>query len=524
MNITAQQIIESIPFRFRAEKAENYTATFQFEITGDENLQYTVTINNGKCELQKGLTGKPDCTIKTKASIYVELETGKANPKMALMMGKIKVSNLAAMMQFAKCFRKFQTIDNRPSTMNNPGGQSSIVNRPVKHGPLAGVKIIDFTRLLPGPLATMFLADLGADVIKVEDPDNPDYIRGFAPQINGMSMLYLSLNRNKRSLAVNTLSKEGKQIIYDLIKTADVLIEQYRPGVMKEMGFGYEELSKLNPKLIYVSITGYGQTSSRAMDAGHDLNYIAIAGALGITGAANGDITIPGFQLADIAGGSYMAMNAVTAALYQRERTGKGEWIDVAMTDAAVPFTALQFAAYQGTKQNIPRAGFELSGAMANYNVYKCKDGKQVALGSLEPKFWNKFCAKVGRTDWNEKLLQQGEELQKLKQEVKELFLTKPREDWLELFKGEDFCFTTINELPDMETDTYLNERNMFVENEHAAVGKYKTINQPLKFLQTKFDNNWSAPDLGDDSLTVLKELNYNEEQIKELMNKNVIK
>lgn len=126
---------------------------------------------------------------------------------------------------------------------------------------------------------------------------------------------------------------------------------------MKEMGFGYEELSKLNPKLIYVSITGYGQTSSRAMDAGHDLNYIAIAGALGITGAANGDITIPGFQLADIAGGSYMAMNAVTAALYQRERTGKGEWIDVAMTDAAVPFTALQFAAYQGTKQNIPRAG-----------------------------------------------------------------------------------------------------------------------------------------------------------------------
>ncbi len=524
MSITARQIIESIPSRFRPEKAQGYSLVFHFDISGEETIQCTVFINDGSCKLIEGLKNAPDCVLKTKASTYVELETGKANPQMALMTGKIKISNIAAMMQFAKCFRKFSTIDNRSSTVDKTNGQLSMVNRPVKQGPLAGVKIIDFTRLLPGPLATMFLADLGADVIKAEDPDNPDYIRGFAPQINGMSMLYLSLNRNKRSLAVNTLSKEGKQIIYDLIKTSDVLIEQYRPGVMKEMGFGYEELSKLNPKLIYVSITGYGQVSSRAMDAGHDLNYIAIAGALGITGSENGDITIPGFQLADIAGGSYMAMNAVTAALYQRERTGKGEWIDVAMTDAAVPFTALQFAAYQGTKQNITRAGFELSGALANYNVYKCKDGKQVALGSLEPKFWNKFCARVGRADWNEKLLQQGEELQKLKQEVKELFLTRTREEWLEYFKNEDFCFTTINELPDMEKDTYLTERNMFVENEHAAVGKYKTINQPLKFLQSKFDNNWSAPDLGDDSLTVLKELNYNDEQIKELMNKNVIR
>ncbi len=522
MNITAQQIIESIPTRFRAEKAENYSAVFQFEITGDEALQYTVTIANGKCELQQGLHGNADCTIKTKASVYVDLEAGKANPQMALMMGKIKVSNLAAMMQFAKCFRKFTATENRPLTMAN--SQSTMVNRPAKQGPLTGVKIIDFTRLLPGPLATMFLADMGADVIKVEDPDNPDYIRSFAPQINGMSMLYLALNRNKRSLALNTLSKEGKQVIYDLVKTADVLVEQYRPGVMKDMGFGYEELSKLNPKLIYVSITGYGQVSSKAMDAGHDLNYIAIAGALGITGSANGDITIPGFQLADIAGGSYMAMNAVTAALYQRERTGKGEWIDVAMTDAAVPFTALQFAAYQGSKQDIPRAGFELSGALANYNVYKCKDGKHIALGSLEPKFWNRFCAKVGRTDWNDKFLQQGEELAKLKSEVKDLFLTRSRVEWLEYFKGEDFCFSTINDLPDMEEDVYLNERNMFVENEHAAVGKYKTINQPLKFLHAKFDNNWSAPDLGDDSVSILQELNYSNQQIEEFKTNNIVK
>ena len=521
MNITAQQILESIPLRFRAEKAQNYAAVFHFDISGDETIQYTVTIANEKCDLQKGLNGKADCVIKTKASVYVDLETGKANPQMALMLGKIKVSNLAAMMQFAKCFRRFQTTDNRPQTTDNREQRTE--NRKQKTGPLEGVRIIDFTRLLPGPIATMFLADMGADVIKVEDPDNPDYIRSFEPRINGISMLYLALNRNKRSLALNYLSAEGKQIIYDLVKTADVLIEQYRPGVMKDLGFGYEELAKLNPKLIYVSVTGYGQHSSKAMDAGHDLNYVAIAGALGITGNAS-EITIPGFQLADIAGGGYMAMNAVTAALYQRERTGKGEWIDVSMTDAAVPFTALQFAYHQGTKNNLARGAFELSGAMPNYNVYKCSDEKFVALGSLEPKFWSKFCAKVGKAEWNDMFLLQGEALEKLKKEVSALFLTKTRSEWLEEFKHEDFCFTTINDLSDIEQDVFLNERKMFSENEHPAAGKYKTINQPLKFLHNDFYNNKSAPDLGDDTGAILGELKYDTDRIQSLKSKNVVK
>lgn len=521
--ITAQQILESIPQRFRPEKAEGYNTIFQFDISGEESLQYTVIIANGKCELEKGLNGNADCIIKAKALVYVDLETGKANPQMALMMGKVKVSNLAAMMQFAKCFRRFSAEGTRDEGQVT-GEIQNVVTRKAKEGPLSGVTIIDFTRLLPGPLATMFLADMGADVIKVEDPDNPDYIRSFEPQVNGMSMFYLSLNRSKRSLAINYLSAEGKQVMYDLVKKADVLIEQYRPGVMKDMGFGYEELAKINPKLIYVSVTGYGQLSSKAMHAGHDLNYIGIAGALGITGTGDDNITIPGFQLADIGGGSYMAMNAVLAALYQRERTGKGDWVDVSMTDAALPFNALQFAAYQGTKQAIPRAGFELNGQIPNYNVYKCADGKFVALGSLEPKFWDKFCARVYKPEWAGSFLKKGEELIKLKQEVAELFLNKTRAEWLEYFKNDDFCFTTINELPDLENDAYLNERGMFVENEHAAVGKYKTINQPLKFLQTKFDNNWSAPELGSDSAAILKELNYDEARIAALKNKSIIK
>jgi crotonobetainyl-CoA:carnitine CoA-transferase CaiB-like acyl-CoA transferase/putative sterol carrier protein len=515
MNVTALQIIESIPSRFRAEKAQQYHTVFHFDISGEETLQYTVTISNGKCELKKGLEGIADCTIKTKASVYVDLETGKANPQMALMTGKVKVSNLSAMMQFSKCFRKF--------SFESSAVKTSLNNRKTKTGPLSGVKIVDFTRLLPGPLATMFLAQMGADVIKIEDPDNPDYIRDFEPRIKGVSMFYLALNNSKRSFAVNYLNEEGRKIIYNLVKQADVLIEQFRPGVMKEFGLSYEQLQQINPRLIYVSITGYGQTSSKAMDAGHDLNYIALAGALGITGNEN-EVIIPGFQLADIAGGGYMAMNAVTTALYQREKTGKGEWVDLSMTDAALPFSVLQFAAHQATKKNMERGKFELSGALPNYNVYRCKDNKWVALGSLEPKFWNKFCNKTDHPEWSQLFLLKGDELEKIKQQVRELFLSKTQTEWIEYLNKEDICVTPVNQIADLENDIYLNTRQLFATNKHNTVGNYKTINQPLKFKQTNFDNHWSAPELGEDSALVLKEMNYSDEDIARLKSANIIK
>ncbi|MBS1611333.1 MAG: CoA transferase, partial [Bacteroidetes bacterium] len=450
---TAKQILESIQQRFRPEKAQGYNTIFHFDITDSESLQYTVQISDAQCQVQQGLHGTADCVVTSSASTYIALETGAANPQMALMSGEVQVSNIAAMMQFSKCFRKLDV----GSPMSDE--KKHAPSRPEKKGPLAGVRILDFTRLLPGPMATMFLADMGADVIKIEDPDNPDYIRDFEPRSNGMSILYLSLNRNKRSLALNYLSAEGKQTILDLAKTADVLVEQYRPGIMQQMGFGYEALKQINPRLIYVSITGYGQQSSMAMAAGHDLNYIAIAGALGITGTAGGAPVVPGFQLADIAGGSYMAMNAVMAALYQREKTGKGEWVDVSMTDAALPLSALQFAYQQGTKQGIGRGEYELSGGLANYNVYKCADGKYIALGSLEPKFWNKFCARAGKPEWQTEFVKKGEALENLKRDVAVFFVTKTRSEWVEYFKQDDICLTVINELDELEHDPYLNER-----------------------------------------------------------------
>lgn len=522
MKITAQQILESAPLRFRPEKAQTLNTIFHFDISGDENFQYTLTIKAGTCSLTKTFEGTANCLVKTSAKVYVDLETGKANPQMALMMGRVKVSNIAEMMQFAKCFRKFDEKYLQRTEVREQKSEINTIREPRK-GPLAGVRIIDFTRLLPGPLATMFLADMGAEIIKIEDPDSPDYVRDFEPQINGTSAFYYALNRNKKSLAINFLSAEGKSLIYDLVKTADVLMEQYRPGVMKNFGFDYETLKAINPKLIYVSITGYGQTSSMAQAAGHDLNYISIAGMLGITGNEKDEPIIPGFQMADIAGGSYMAMNAVTAALYQREKTGKGDFVDVAMTDCVLPFAALPFAEYQASKNRQKRGQFQLSGGLANYNVYKCSDGKFVAVGSLEPKFWNKVCARLGKPEWSEKIMGDAAIQAEIKKEVAELFLQKTRDEWVAFFAQDDICITKINEIDELRNDSYLNERGLFTDFEVEGT-TVSTIQQPLKFKSLPESANWVAPKLGEDTASILKSLNFSEEKISDLITKNVIK
>ena len=255
MEITAKRILESAPRRFRPEKAEGIEQCVHFEIKGTEDFCCTITIKNGVCNIESGWAGTANCTVKTLEKVYIDLETGKANPQMALMMGKIKVSNISEMMKFSKLFRKFD-----PKYLEDTAEkkQHKSIERPILDGPLKGIKIIDFTRLLPGPLATMFLADMGAEVIKVEDPDSPDYVRDFEPTLGDTSAFYYALNRNKKSLAVNYLSPAGKELIISLVKTADVLIEQFRPGAMKHFGLDYETLSAINPKLIYASITGYG--------------------------------------------------------------------------------------------------------------------------------------------------------------------------------------------------------------------------------------------------------------------------
>lgn len=373
------------------------------------------------------------------------------------------------------------------------------MSRKPQQGPLQGIRILDLSRLLPGPLATQMMADLGAEVIKIEDPKAPDYTRFFPPQKGSLSLNYLSINRSKKSITLDLKSETGVNKFFELVKTADIVIDSFRPGVLQKMGLDYESAKKHNEKIIYVAVTGYGYNGPYKYKAGHDLNYIGYAGMLGLTGDKDKPV-IPACQTADVAGGSYPTIVACLSALWARERTGKGQFVDVAMTDCVMPLLSMQFGEALNANVQLRRGEPMLSGGMANYNVYKCKDEKWIALGSLEPKFWQGVCVMLGKPDWMPRMMPVPEMVEALKKDLQELFLTKTRDEWVKEAEGHDICLSPILDLEEVEKDAHLNEREMFFEMEHADYGKVKGVNQPFKFSETPAKPSWGAPLMGEDN------------------------
>ncbi len=276
----------------------------------------------------------------------------------------------------------------------------------LKPGTLEGVTVLDLSRLLPGGYCSLLLADAGADVIKVEDTGMGDYVR-WAPPFYGSdeqqglgtrSGLYLALNRGKRSIRLDLKTDEGRDALLRLVRDADVLLESFRPGVLDRLGVGYETLKAENPKIIYCAITGYGLTGPNVTRAGHDTNYLALGGLLGLTGATDGPPVSAAGQIADIGGGGLMATFGILAALWERERSGEGQLVDVSMTDGAQSWLAMVAGAYFADGK-VPVRGQEmLNGGVACYLPYECADG-WISCGALEPKFWQAFCAGTGRED-----------------------------------------------------------------------------------------------------------------------------
>lgn len=386
--------------------------------------------------------------------------------------------------------------------------------------PLSGIKILDLSRLLPGPLATQMLADMGAEVIKIEDLNSPDYIRFFPPFVGDDSALYLSLNRNKRSIALNLKSQEGKELFFALVKSADVVVEQFRPGVLDKMGMGYTQAKAINPKIIYVSVTGFGQTGPYAQKAGHDLNYIAMSGLLANIGTKERPV-IPGVQIADVSG-SYAAVNGCLAALLQRTKTGEGQHVDISMTDSAMPFATLIHAASWADGRNIERENFQLSGELVNYNVYETADAKFVALGALEPKFWITFCDAVNKPEWKNSTFAPADEIQKLKEEVSALFKSKTRTEWEQFSELHDVCLSPVLENSELAQNENLLHRNMVVTMENRTK-KLNTIGAAIKFSGSGHQTPKAAPKLGQDTLSVLEEIGISEEKIAALKQAGVI-
>lgn len=293
---------------------------------------------------------------------------------------------------------------------------------------LEGLKILDLTRLLPGAFCTQILADLGAEVIKIEQPLSGDYNRAFTPLNKVESGSFLLLNRNKQSITLNLKSEQGKQILLDLARDADVLIEGFRPGVMRRLGLAYETLSEINPRLIYCAISGYGQDGPDHLKAGHDLNYMAQAGALQLFGKAGEGPMVPGLSIADVGGGSLMATTGILSALHARHRTGKGQLVDVSMHDGSISWLALHAAdsLFAGIE---PRGGERpFIGQAPCYNVYRCADGKYFALGLIEAHFWLRFCQHLQLEELENEQWPTGERCVQQKQLLASLFARQSRD------------------------------------------------------------------------------------------------
>jgi len=392
--------------------------------------------------------------------------------------------------------------------------------------PLEGIKVLDLTRLLPGPYGTMLLGDLGAEVIKVEEPQQGDYARWNPPHITGIGSRHLLLNRNKKSVTLNLKMAEGKAIFLKMVEDgADVLIEQFRPGVMDRLGLGYKDLEKVNPRLIYCSLTGFGQDGPYKNVAGHDINYIGIGGILGTTGLKGGPLVIPGTQIADLVAGGLYSVIGILTALVARQKTGRGQFIDISMLDGVISLIPDQAALFFGEGIS-PRAGERrLTGCLPQYNVYRTKDGKYVAIGALEDKFWANLCRGIGKPEWAEKVPKEKDgRCEEIKKEMAQIFLTRTQEEWVDLLMREDTCVTAVKSLEEVFADPQVLHRKMLVETVHPKAGRIRQIGVPLKFSETPGEIRTPAPEFGEHTEEVLKGLGYTKEAIEGFRKQGVIR
>jgi crotonobetainyl-CoA:carnitine CoA-transferase CaiB-like acyl-CoA transferase len=352
--------------------------------------------------------------------------------------------------------------------------------------PLSGLKVLDLSRLLPGPYATLVLADLGAAVDKVEDPQGGDYLRQMPPHLGDDSALFYGLNRNKRSITLDLKSPVGAAALKRLARGYDVLFESFRPGVMDKLGLSYDALSAENPRLVYCSISGYGSTGPDRLKAGHDLNYIARSGVLGYGGEKGGAPAMPGVQLGDIGGGSLFALVGVLTALYERQRTGLGRFVDISMTEGSLAFLHMHLAARMALGAEgapLARGAESLNGGYPCYGVYRTQDGRYLSVGSLEPKFFSGVCALLGRPDLLESAYDTGEGGANAKRELTRIFAEQPLDHWTALFAKADLCVEPVLEGDEVLLDPQLKARGLFVPARDDQRGRDVThLRTPLAF------------------------------------------
>jgi alpha-methylacyl-CoA racemase len=389
--------------------------------------------------------------------------------------------------------------------------------------PLAGVRVLELATGVAGPFAGKLFADFGADVVKVEDTGMGDYVR-WAPPYYGdeehqplgtRSALYLSLNRNKRSIRLDLKSEGGREALLRLVRSHDVVLESFRPGVMDRLGVGYERMREENPALVYCAITGYGQTGPYTQRAGHDMNYLGLIGLLGLTGEPDGRPIQSAGQIADLGGGALMGAFGIMAALHEARRSGEGQFVDVSMADGALSWLAMVAGAYLCDGE-VPRRGDgQLTGRFVCYLPYEAADG-WVTMGALEPQFWARFCAGVGREDLVSRQFETaGSDAWS---EIAVIFRSKTKDEWRAFNDEHDAMIEPVLDLDEALDSELVRAREMVVEWEQPGLGPVRQLGVPVKLSRTPGDVHAAAPALGEHTDAVLADAGYSQDEIAALL------
>ena len=380
--------------------------------------------------------------------------------------------------------------------------------------PLHGVRVLDLTRLLPGPVCTMHLADLGADVVKVEDTGAGDYARTLGAKPGATSAFFRMVNRNKRAVALNLKKVDGRDAFAALLDRADVVVESFRPGVLGGLGLRYENLRHSRPSIVCASITGYGQTGPRAMAAGHDINYLGYAGVLDQTGTRGGPPALSNLQIADLLGGAMTAAVAILAALVGARATGRGRNVDVAMADGALAHNIFALHALEQEGRTAPRGEDLLTGGVPCYGVYPTKDDRWLAVGALEQKFWDGLCATIGRPDLAVAGLATGAEGARVRAELEAVFGARTQAEWIERFRGVDACVSPVLTPDEALGDEQFAARGMVV----TAPDGTRSYAPPWKLSGHEFRVEREAPAQGQHTFELLREAGYSDASIRKLI------
>lgn len=397
---------------------------------------------------------------------------------------------------------------------------------------LEGIKVLDFCRNAPGMFCTMVLADLGADVLMIERPMDETrsayekLVAGIdGPEEERRHAAFNALQRNKRSIALNLKEPDAQMIFHKLAETADVVVEGFRPGVMDRLGAGFQTVRAINPRAVYCSVSGYGQSGPYSQMAGHDINYISFAGALGLIGPENGRPAIPLNLIADYAGGGLCGAVGILVALMAREKTGTGQYVDIAMSEGVLYMLSGLISDLLSRGVSADRGGNRLNGGAPYYNVYQTMDGRYFSIAAIEPWFWENLCRALDREDLLPHQEATGVKKAEVEQALAEAFLTKTRDEWFETLKDSNISVGKVYSLEEALDDPHAQQRGMVLEVETPDIpeGKVRQVATPIHLSETPGQVRHLGSVTGQHTSEVLEELGFDAQAVADMMRRQVV-